>query len=517
MKNWRMWLGFGAAVLLAAAGIAAAYVWWLADPVAAAVGGPAATIERGSLVVAVRALGSVAVPDRQTLTFGIGGSVSQVAVTEGSVVRAGDVVARLDPIEMELRVAQAQAAVTQSRANLQRVRAGPSAAEVIAASAALAAAEAKYDQVRAGPLAADVASAEAALRSAQAAYDQLVAGPSPDQLAVLKANVDRAQIALRQAQANYDRFAWREGYGASPQAAALEQATVDYEQALAAYNVAAAGATSDQLQRARAQVASARAQLERVRAVGATDEQMAALSQVTRARAELERLENSPTPEDLAIAQAQAEQAEIALEQARRQLEQATLRAPTGGTILSIHANVGQAVTAASPIVVLADLSRQRVQVAVHESNVGSIQVNQPATVRVDALPDQTLHGQVSEIAPVATVVGGLVVYAVTIDLDSSVPSARPGMVAEAEIETTRHEDVLLIPKGALRLREGRWTARVLRDGRVEEVAIEIGERQGRMVRVVAGLAAGERVLLNTSPLDVGWEGSRPWRLAFGL
>jgi len=143
--------------------------------------------------------------------------------------------------------------------------------------------------------------------------------------------------------------------------------------------------------------------------------------------------------------------------------------------------------------------------------------VEQPAIVRVDALPDQALRGRVREIAPVATVIGGLVVYDVTIDLDTAVPSARPGMVAEAEIEVARHEDALLIPKGALRLKAGRWTARAVRDGRVEEVAVEIGERQGRMVRVVSGLSAGERVLLNTSPLDAGWQGSRPWRLAFGL
>lgn len=517
MKNWRMWLGFGAAVFLAILGIVAAYIWWLADPSTIRAGARSALVERGSLDVAVRALGAVAIPERQTLTFGVGGNVAAVAVKEGDAVHVGDVLARLDAAEIQLRVEQAQAALGLSRANLARVQAGPSEAEIIAATAALAAAEAKYEQVIAGPLEAEIASAEANLRSAEATYERLLAGPSEDELTVLKANLDRAQVVLRRAQADYDRFAWREGFGASPQAAALEQATIDYQQALASYNLAVSGPTKDQLEKAQAEIARARADLERLHTVGATDEQKSALAVVTRARAELERLKNSPTPEELAIAQAQVEQASIALEEAKRQLARATLVSPMDGTVLAVSANVGQAISAATPIVVLADLSKKQIQVAVHESHIAGIREGQEAMVHLDALPDQTLAGQVSAIAPVATVMGGLVTYGVTIDLAPTAVLIKPGMIAEAEIIMERKRDVLLVSRGALRLKDGRWVVRAWREGRPQEVAVEIGAKWGRLVEVTSGLSEGERVLLNTVPLGTPQPGEHPWALAFGL
>ena len=517
MKNRKLWLGFAAALLLAAVGIALAYVWWLADPVTVRALGRTATVERGPLEVSVSALGAVAVPREQTLSFGVGGEVTDVGVTEGETVQKGDVLAQLDAADLQMRVETAEAALVLSEANLARTQAGPTEAELIASTAALAAAEARYDQIRAGPLEVEVASVEAALKSAQATYDRVLAGPTEDELAALKANVDRAQIALKQAQANYDRFAWREGFAASPQAAALEDATISYEQAQAAYNLAAAGSTTERRQQAAAEVARARAALVRVQTAGATDEQKTALAEVTRARAALDRLQNTPTPAEMAIARAQVTQAEIQRAQAKRLKEMATLVAPSDGTVLSVIANAGQSVSAVTPAIVLADLTRQQVKVAVHESHIARVQEGQTARVRLDALPGREFGGQVAEIAPVATVVGSLVNYVVTLDLQTSDPTIRPGMMAEAEIVVVQKPNVLLVAKGALRLRNGQWTARVVRDGQPEDVPVEIGDRQGRLVEVSGGVGEGDQLLLNTSPLDVAWSGPRPWRFAFGI
>jgi HlyD family secretion protein len=506
LKSWMKW---GAALvvtsLMAAAGIYLAYTWWLAEPVlAVAPELEIARVQRGPMTVTVRAVGAVAAPSEVTLNFGIGGRLTELMVEEGEVVQAGNVLARLDTMDLELLVDRAEAALDLTRAQLARTKVGATEAELSSAEASLAAAQANYEEVRAGPLAAELASAEAALKSAETSYRQLLVGPTGDERTVARANLEKTEITLQAAQAEYDEFAWQQGFEASPQAATLHQATIDYQQALARYNLVLAGPTSDQLDRAQAQIAQARAQLERVLAgrTGAALESAAA--QVARAQAEIDGLRNSPTPEELSIAQAQVLQAQIGLEQARRQLDYATLTAPSPGTVMAIGANMGQSVSAATPVIVLADLSHPELKVGVNEMDIGQIQLGQSATILLEAFPSHELKGRVSKIAPLPTAMAGVVNYPVTIELNEHDVAARPGMAAQAEITVSERADVLLVPRAGLRPRGGEWVVWVQRGGRVVGVKVEIGHIQGRAVEVLGNLAEGEEVVIGTAASSTG-------------
>jgi len=506
VKSWMKW---GAALvvtaLMAAAGIYLAYTWWLAEPVLAiAPKLETARVRRGSMVVTVRAVGAVAAPSEVTLNFGIGGRLAELMVEEGDVIQAGDVLARLDTTDLELLVARAEATLDLSQAQLARSQVGATEAELASAEASLAAAQANYEEVRAGPLAAEQASAEAALKSAETSYRQLLVGPTEDEKTVARGNVEKAEIVLQAAQTEYDEFAWQLGFEASPQAAALHQATIDYQQALASYNMVLASPTSDQLDRAQAQIAQARAQLERVLAGRTGAALKSAVAQIAQAQAQVERLRNSPTPEDLAIAEAQVRQAQIGLEQARRQLDYATLSAPSSGTIMVLGANIGQSVSAATPMVVLADLSRPELKVGVNEMDVGEIQVGQSATVLLEAFPSQELKGRVSEIAPLPTAMAGVVNYPVTIELDGHDAAAKPGMAAQAEIIISERANALLVPRAGLRPRGAEWVVWVQRDGRVVGVEVEIGHKQRRAVEVFGNLTEGEEVVIGTAASSTG-------------
>jgi len=326
---------------------------------------------------------------------------------------------------------------------------------------------------------------------------------------VARANLEKAEIALQAAQAEYDKFAWQQGFEASPQAATLRQATIDYQQALAKVNLALAGPTSDQLDKAQAQIAQARAQLERVRAGSTSAELESAAAQVARAQAEVDRLRNSPTPEELAIAQAQVHQAEIALQQAKRQLSYATLVAPGSGTVIAIEANVGQSVSVATPVVILTDLSHLQVKAAVNEMDIGQVQEGQRVAMRLEAFPDRELEGRVSEIAPLATVTAGVVNYPVTIELaDGNVP-LRPGMAVQVEIIISEKADALLVPRAGLRPGRGKWVVWVRRGGRVVGVEVEIGHRQDRAVEVFGSLAEGEEVVIGSPSFGTEQWGNR--------
>ena len=129
MKNWRIWVALGATVLIAAAGFAAAYVWWLADAEPVVRGGRFATVERGPIAITVRATGSVADPDEQTLTFGVAGQIAEILVEKGQRIRSGDILAKIDPIELQSQIDQANAGVTLAQARLALAERAASPAE----------------------------------------------------------------------------------------------------------------------------------------------------------------------------------------------------------------------------------------------------------------------------------------------------------------------------------------------------------------------------------------------------
>jgi hypothetical protein len=107
---------------------------------------------------------------------------------------------------------------------------------VVAAQAALDQAITQRDQLLAGATEAQIAAAKAAVQSARASYDQVKAGPSANDLALAKATLDKAKASLAQAQAAYDRVKGRADVGALPESLALQNATIDAQQAQASYN-----------------------------------------------------------------------------------------------------------------------------------------------------------------------------------------------------------------------------------------------------------------------------------------
>jgi len=508
VKNWKIWVGFLVTILVASAGIYVAYRWWLADPVSAVTHGEIATVQRGPLVVTVKAVGSVVVPANNTLAFCTSGRIKEVLVAEGDVVEAGELLARLDTTDLELQYRQAQAALALSQATLELTQVGPTEADIKAAAGSLAAAEAVYERVKAGPLAAEVAAAEGELVSAQVSLEDLERGASWRETHLARLAIDQAKNTLWGAQGSRDAI---KGSRTASDAqkdqaeAAVLNAEVGVKIAEIQYAQLLEPPRPSVVSSAEARIAQARAHLEKLEAASSSDQLKLAAVQVARARAELARLENSPTPEELAIALARVDQVKISLEQAKRQIDYAVLVAPSGGTVVAVQAEVGQSVSPATPVIVLADLSRLQVEVHVHETHIGAIRDGQLTQIRLDAFPDTQPVGRVSEISPLAAGTGGTVSYLVTIGLPPSDLPIRPGMAARVEIITYRNNDALILNRGALRLEEGRWTVQVLRDGRFEEVEVKIGAKQHRSVEILAGLVQGDQVLLNTLSINEGW------------
>jgi HlyD family secretion protein len=105
------------------------------------------------------------------------------------------------------------------------------------------------------------------------------------------------------------------------------------------------------------------------------------------------------------------------------------LRAPFAGTIARLDIKVGETVAPGALAAVLADLSGWQIETDdLTELKVPAIQIGQPVTVALDALPDAALQGQVKAIGQMYQEKSGDVVYPVKIDLIDHDPRLRWGM-----------------------------------------------------------------------------------------
>jgi HlyD family secretion protein len=423
-----------------------------------------ATPQEQAVETIVSATGEVQPVRWAALSFPVSGVVHALHVEEGEQVTAGQPLIELDAVQLERAVAEAQAALRSAEADLARVEAGANAQDVAAAKEALAAAqanakvaetqvaaaEARQGQAQAGVsiAQAQVSIAQAGVKVAEAELSRAQAGASPQEVAIARANLDKARAAVQLAQAEYDRT---NRASDTPQALALQQATLDLEAAQAETQRLAAGPRQSDLaplkanvETARAQVLLAEAQVEQAKSqvvqaeadvAQARASLEAAQAQAGQAQAALDRLQAGATPEELAVAQAAVERAREALVTAQAMLDQATLVAPFDGTVGQVDVRQDEEVMPGQVVLLLGDLTLLRVETTdLDEIDVARVQVGQRVDLTFDALPERVLAGRVARIAPVSTPNQAATTYTVLIDFEETDPALRWGMTAFADI-----------------------------------------------------------------------------------
>ncbi|MBL8055701.1 MAG: efflux RND transporter periplasmic adaptor subunit, partial [Anaerolineales bacterium] len=408
-----------------------------------------ATVGRGAILSVVSATGPLAAEAQVNLSFSVSGlvPVARVNVSLGEAVQAGDVLAELDPADLQLAVTQAE----QSLRN----------------------AELALAQLTAPPRAEDLAVAEANLRLAKAQVFQASQGTTQRQVEVARLNLVLAQQQLDQLNQRMDDLVEQGKFGdkqslEGQQKQLIENARVAEQRYLQAKEPASPGRAGS------------------------------ALASVEQAEVALAKLKRGPSAEDRRIAEIQVEQAQAGLEQARRNLAEAQLRAPFAGVVAAVNIREGEPAAGALPAVVLVDTTLYHVDVAVDEIDIARIAAGQSVTVTVDALPNDVFSGVVDRIAPQASVTAGVVSYAVRVVVTGGDPRLRAGLTATAEIIVAEVRDVVLAPNWAIRRDRttGAAFASVLRAGQVQEVPVTLGLRNETFSQVTEGLAAGDIVAI---------------------
>ncbi len=161
---------------------------------------------------------------------------------------------------------------------------------------------------------------------------------------------------------------------------------------------------------------------------------------------------------DYANAQAGVIRSTVSVENAKIQLADANVRAPTSGTIIEKDVERGQLIASATgnvsggtTLLKMANLSLVQVLAQVDETDIGKIKPGMPATVTVDAYPNRPFEGTVLKIEPQAVVTQNVTMFPVRVRINNQSGLLRPGMNTEVQIHIGERDSVLAVPNAALR------------------------------------------------------------------
>ncbi len=333
----------------------------------------------------------VVVPAQQAeMAFALGGTVRSVNVEAGDPVRAGQVL-----IELENAALQAQVEIAQ-----RVVRELTSPAAVAAAEQALA-------------------NAQDALKDAE--YKRTVQQQgnraSPE-------TIREAQAKLLLAEEEVNRYKGK-----------YDSASGDSAKALALVNLTAAQQRRD----------AALRNLNWYKGKPSDNDQAILNAEVAVAETGMQEAEwylaavrGEPVPQEASGAQlTRLQNANDELAAAKAAYENSRLTAPFSGTVAALEATVGDYLPPGFIVAIVADLTRLQVETTdLSELDVSAVSVGQECSISIEALGED-VPGHVLRVSPLPTILGGDVVYAATVELDSIPAGLLPGMTGEVRFEGT--------------------------------------------------------------------------------
>ena len=402
------------------------------------------------------------------------GRIAKLYVDEGSVVKAGDLLAVIDPKPTQLQLDSNRAQLIGAQSQVDRATIEIEQRRKTA-RVAVQQAEARVKQLElelaSSPalLQAEIASAQANLDSSLQDRERLVKNSQPTQLATAKANLAEAEQNLRNAEIDLKRQQDLEQKGyVSTKVVETAKLTVDNAQsrflnAKTAYDRTDAGFSAD-LARADEAIKGNRAALSRAKTnlytLGTKKQDLiSARAELDRARAGLADpalLEKSKLQSKASVMQLQS-----SLQETERLMRETQVRSSISGIVTKRLLQEGENATglgqfgSGSTIVRIEDRTQMRVKLAVNEIDVARLTIGMPAKVTVDALPNKVLTGKISKIAPAKQAVEGtttlvgsdtVVKFEVEILLDSVDSGLKSGMSAKCEMPVADRKNVVFLP-----------------------------------------------------------------------
>ncbi|MFC1913951.1 efflux RND transporter periplasmic adaptor subunit [Chloroflexota bacterium] len=448
-------------------------------------------VERGDLTLIVTGSGNIKALRDAKLSFASAGRVASISVQEGDRVNKGDELARLDTLALELTRNQSQISLDRAQVALAQAK----MAEEIAGYNLKETMESK-DSLDLALL-----NSKIAVQTANYNLEQTRDLYTWSDIKIAQANVDDAEDYLKYAIDKLGRYELlpEEGYlepeEGSPEAegyklwqkavvqaqSRLDTAKANLDAILEGYDIEEVAIKKLQLQAAEMAEEQARKDLDELN------------DDIAIKELQLQSAQKSTEDAEKAI-----ELAEQSLADVERQLQEATITAPFDGEVADVGTEEGERVTSVDTIIHLIDASVLELVVELDEIDIPGVKIEQKAIIDVDALPDITFAGKIALIYPTPIEEGGVVLYNVKIHLDATDDSGlRIGMSADADIVINERNNILLVPDKAIRQdSKGNQVVKVVVNEQTEERPVVIGISDGFETEIVEGLNEGETVVV---------------------
>lgn len=225
--------------------------------------------------------------------------------------------------------------------------------------------------------------------------------------------------------------------------------------------------------------------------------------------------------QSLASAKASLALATAQLKRDQTNKNYSVITSPVSGVVVDRQISVGQTVAASfqTPTLfkIAQDLREMQIDANFAEADIGKIRVGQNVNFNVDAFPELTFKGVVSQIRLNATTTSNVVTYDIVVAVDNPKEILLPGMTAYVTIIEDQHPNVLLVPNAALRFRSTddkkvkfkvkkeshisdttKGHIFILKDGQLKKIYISIGITDGKYTEVTEGaIEAGDLVIVS--------------------
>ncbi len=189
---------------------------------------------------------------------------------------------------------------------------------------------------------------------------------------------------------------------------------------------------------------------------------------------------------------AELRQRKAAYALAEKKLGDSVIRAPFPGQVKDRSVVTGQYLRVQTPVMVIVRVDPLRVRLKVPEKVAAWISIGQAVRVEVEAFPGRTFTGTVARMSPsVDAQTRTLEVEALLQNADGQL---KPGFFAKATIASNQVDSALMVPEAAVRYVFGVYKIFTVKDHRLHEQEVKLGERSGDDVEIVDGLTAKDTI-----------------------
>jgi len=433
------------------------------------------------------------------------GEIENVLVDIGDHVKAGQVLAKIDPESFKIQTKQAQADLAsvkaaydkssstalvnfetdfkQAKSNLDRV------------SSALKQAELDL-QLQMKQADDQIKKANADLRVAQAKLYAALSGAREQEL-------EQAKVRTENAKKNLDRLiALAKDEMVSQDQ--VDTAKLQYDIFESQYSLLKEGIRPEDKEVLQTQVEAAKIAFE-----SAQDSKMlidikrtsldAAKAQLDNAQALFDQAtvtkDASTWENDLAQSDAAVKKAEASLDLAKQHLDEATIKAPINGTIAQRYMDKGDFASPSKPFFKIVGMDVVTVIAKVPERDVGSIKIGLKAIIRPDAYPGTEFSGTLMKISPIIDKDSRT--CDVEIEAQNPNQKLKPGMFARIELTVSESKIAPVVPNEALQKEGDEFFVYTAEDDKAVRKTVVIGISDGIKTEIASGLQAGDGIIIS--------------------